>query len=254
MTLSTPYPLGVTLGGDGANFAVYSETADAVDVCTFDEDGAETRTALERAHRPRLPRLRRRAPASAPATGCASTARGTRTRACATTRTSCCSTRTPPRSRATYDVGRRRVFGHDWTSPSSATTPTRPAHVPAVRRHRPRLRLGRRRARRAPRSTETVVYEVHVKGFTQRHPEVPEEIRGTYAGLAPPGGHQAPHRPRRDRGRAAARAPVRAGQPPRGEGAAQLLGLQLHRLLRPARRVRRGRRRPAARSPSSRRW
>lgn len=31
---------------------------------------------------------------------------------------------------------------------------------------------------------ETVIYEVHVKGFTWRHPEVPKELRGTYAGLA----------------------------------------------------------------------
>ena len=33
---------------------------------------------------------------------------------------------------------------------------------------------------------ETVIYEAHVKGFTQRHPEVPEALRGTYAGLAHP--------------------------------------------------------------------
>jgi isoamylase len=33
---------------------------------------------------------------------------------------------------------------------------------------------------------ETVVYEVHVKGFTARMPEVPPELRGTYAGLAHP--------------------------------------------------------------------
>ncbi|HEX6308236.1 MAG TPA: glycogen debranching protein GlgX [Longimicrobiales bacterium] len=32
----------------------------------------------------------------------------------------------------------------------------------------------------------TVVYEVHVKGFTKRHPGIPEEFRGTYAGLAHP--------------------------------------------------------------------
>ena len=32
----------------------------------------------------------------------------------------------------------------------------------------------------------TVIYELHVKGFTQRHPGVPPEIRGTYAGLAAP--------------------------------------------------------------------
>ena len=33
---------------------------------------------------------------------------------------------------------------------------------------------------------ETVIYEMHVKGFTKLHPEVPEELRGTYAGLAHP--------------------------------------------------------------------
>jgi glycogen operon protein len=33
---------------------------------------------------------------------------------------------------------------------------------------------------------ETVIYEVHVKGFTMRHPDVPERLRGTYAGLASP--------------------------------------------------------------------
>ena len=31
---------------------------------------------------------------------------------------------------------------------------------------------------------ETIIYEVHVKGFTATHPEVPKELRGTYAGLA----------------------------------------------------------------------
>ncbi|MEO8601230.1 MAG: glycogen debranching protein GlgX [bacterium] len=31
---------------------------------------------------------------------------------------------------------------------------------------------------------ETVIYEMHVKGFTQRHPDVPDELRGTFAGLA----------------------------------------------------------------------
>ncbi|HUQ75815.1 MAG TPA: alpha-amylase family glycosyl hydrolase, partial [Burkholderiales bacterium] len=39
---------------------------------------------------------------------------------------------------------------------------------------------------RPPRTgwRDTVVYELHVKGFTQRHPEVPEQLRGTYAGLS----------------------------------------------------------------------
>ena len=41
---------------------------------------------------------------------------------------------------------------------------------------------------RPPRTPwhETLVYEMHVKGFTKQHPDVPENLRGTYAGLASP--------------------------------------------------------------------
>ena len=34
---------------------------------------------------------------------------------------------------------------------------------------------------------DTVIYEAHVKGLTQMHPDVPERMRGTYAGDRPPG-------------------------------------------------------------------
>src|SRR5690606_34087038 len=33
---------------------------------------------------------------------------------------------------------------------------------------------------------DTVIYETHVRGLTMRHPDVPEKLRGTYAGLASP--------------------------------------------------------------------
>jgi isoamylase len=33
---------------------------------------------------------------------------------------------------------------------------------------------------------DTVIYEAHVRGLTMRHPDVPDELRGTYAGLAHP--------------------------------------------------------------------
>ncbi|MBI1998319.1 MAG: glycogen debranching protein GlgX [Deltaproteobacteria bacterium] len=33
---------------------------------------------------------------------------------------------------------------------------------------------------------KTIIYELHIKGFTARHPDVPAELRGTYAGLACP--------------------------------------------------------------------
>lgn len=39
--------------------------------------------------------------------------------------------------------------------------------------------------RRRPMS-ETIIYETHLKGFTQRHPRVPHHMRGTYAGMAHP--------------------------------------------------------------------
>ena len=34
--------------------------------------------------------------------------------------------------------------------------------------------------------SESIIYEAHIKGMTMRHPEVPEELRGTYAGMAHP--------------------------------------------------------------------
>ena len=52
---------------------------------------------------------------------------------------------------------------------------------------------------RPPRTPwhQTVIYELHVKGFTARHPEVPRELRGTYAGLALAGRDRAPDPARR---------------------------------------------------------
>ncbi|MCM1513211.1 MAG: glycogen debranching protein GlgX [Oxalobacter formigenes] len=41
-------------------------------------------------------------------------------------------------------------------------------------------------ARPAVPTADMVLYEAHVKGFTMRHPDVPEAIRGTYAGMAHP--------------------------------------------------------------------
>jgi glucose-1-phosphate adenylyltransferase len=55
---------------------------------------------------------------------------------------------------------------------------------------------------------ESVIYELHVKGFTEAHPDVPEELRGTYAGLATRR-RSSTSLARRHRGRAAAGAPVR---------------------------------------------
>src|SRR5688572_14501461 len=41
-----PYPLGATWDGFGTNFSVFSEVANRVELCLFDEHGAETRVDL----------------------------------------------------------------------------------------------------------------------------------------------------------------------------------------------------------------
>ena len=42
----TPYPLGAGYDGVGTNFALFSEVAEYVELCLFDEDGTETRVRL----------------------------------------------------------------------------------------------------------------------------------------------------------------------------------------------------------------
>ena len=145
-----PFPLGATYDGDGANFSLFSEVAESVELCLFDDDGVEKRGRPARDHRLHPPRLpaRRRSPASATASG--STARGSRPRACGATRPSCCSTPTPRPSRATsrwddavfdHDVGdpagaatrptaRRTCPGRSWSTPSSTGATTGRPHVP----------------------------------------------------------------------------------------------------------------------------
>ena len=83
-------------------------------------------------------------------------------------------------------------------------------------------------ADRAPRTPwhRTIIYELHVKGFTKRHPAVPPAFRGTYAALA-----TAPvidHFTRLGI-TAVELMPVHAFV----DGPAELLGLQHHRILRP---------------------
>ena len=103
--------------------------------------------------------------------------------------------------------------------------------------------------------SETVIYEVHVKGFTKLHRDVREDLRGTYAGLASDAGDRVPDVARRHRGRAAARSttsPTRSYLVERGPH--ELLGLQLDRLPRAARAVRGDRHAAASRCASSRAW
>jgi isoamylase len=101
---------------------------------------------------------------------------------------------------------------------------------------------------------KSVIYEVHVKGASIQHPEVPEELRGTYAGMA----SEPMIRYLQDLGVTAVELlPIHTFVDDNylvRKGARQLLGVQHPRLLRARRALQPARATPATRSASSRRW
>ena len=149
------------------------------------------------------------------------------------------------------------VLGYAADDPDAPSTLDSAGHVPRSLVVDPSRSAGRDGARPRRPYADTVIYEVHVKGFTMRHPDVPAELRGTYAGL----GHEAAIAHLLDLGVTAVELlPVHQSVPEAFLAAAgpdQLLGLQHDRLS--SRRTtatppRCGPAGPAARSPSSRRW
>ena len=181
MTTSARTPLGVTLVDGGANVALFSSTAERVEFCTFDDDGTEHRTELQ--HRTGYT-FHDIVPGVAVGTrygfrvhGAWDPAKGLRHNGAKLL--------LDPYATAvdgSYEWG-QALFGHDMDDPETRddtdSAAAMPKSVVADRSFdwgddvRPATPLG-----------DTVFYEVHVKGYTQRHPEVREDLRGTYAGLA----------------------------------------------------------------------
>ncbi len=178
-----PEPLGVTHDGRGVNVAVVSAHATAIDFCVFDAEGA-----VELA-RWRLPArtgdvFHGRVEGLAPGTRYGIRAEGpfapkkghrfnpakllVEPRA---TRLDRPFTLAP----ALFDTRASGAEADDVDS--AAALPKGIVEAPAARTPvlRPRI---------APR--DRVIYELHVKGFTRLHPDIPEALRGTFAGLAHP--------------------------------------------------------------------
>ena len=84
---------------------------------------------------------------------------------------------------------------------------------------------------------DSIIYELHVKGFTKLNPGVPGELRGTYRGLAQPTVIDHLRRLEVTGPGAASCAPVRARHGAAGARATQLLGVSVDRLLRPQQRA-----------------
>ncbi|BBZ13977.1 glycogen debranching protein GlgX [Mycobacterium branderi] len=184
------YPLGATYDGGGTNFALFSEVAEKVELCLIDEDGAETRVNLEEVDgyvwHAYLPNVGPGQRYGFRVHGPFEPAAGHR----------CDSSKLllDPYGKAfdgDFKFG-QALFSYDMAAaakdPADTGTPPRIdslGHTMTSVVINPYFDWASDRAPRTPYN-ETIIYEAHVKGMTQTHPGVPEELRGTYAGLAHP--------------------------------------------------------------------
>jgi isoamylase len=178
-----PYPLGATYDGTGTYFSLFSEAADAVELCLFDADGAETRVPLTEVDgfcwHGYLPRIGIGQRYGFRVHGPWDPARGER-----------CNPNKlllDPYGKA-FDGGvdwDQACFPYDFDDPSSRNDDDSAPHVPKAVVVSPYFDWGADRSPDVPLH-QSVIYELHVKGFTATHPDIPELLRGTYAGLAHP--------------------------------------------------------------------
>jgi len=179
------YPLGATFDGAGTNFALFTEVANAVELCLFDDDGNERRIPLEEVDayswHAYLPNVGPGQRYGYRVHGDYAPDRGAR-----------CNPRKlllDPYARAIEGDVRwnRACYGYE-QGEAPLTTVNLEDSAPYVPRsvvHNPYFDWGNDRSPDTPLH-ETVIYEAHVKGFTRCHPEIPESLRGTYSGLAHP--------------------------------------------------------------------
>ncbi len=177
------YPLGATYDGAGTNFALFSEIADRVQLCLFDDDGEETRVELTERDafvwHAYLPRVGPGQRYGFRVHGPYDPAQGHR-----------CDP-----SKLLLDPYAQAIEGEvDWNQAVFSYTfgdedkPNSDDSAPHAMKSvvtNPYFDWQDDRPPRTPYH-ETVIYEAHVKGLTQTHPGIPEEIRGTYAALAHP--------------------------------------------------------------------
>ncbi|MCW2794854.1 glycogen debranching protein GlgX [Nocardioides sp.] len=177
------YPLGATFDGSGTNFAVFSEIADRVELCLFDEDGTETRVEVSEVDayvwHCYLPLVQPGQRYGYRVHGPWDPKKGLR-----------CNPNKlllDPYAKATSgDIDwDQSLFGYDFGDPESRNDDDSARHMMKSVVITPFFDWEGDRRLDIPYN-ETVIYEAHVKGLTKMHPDLPEELRGTYAGLAHP--------------------------------------------------------------------
>jgi isoamylase len=179
-----PYPPGATWDGEGTNFALFSEAAHGVELCLFDDKGAETRIPLTEvtAHT-----WHGYVPGVSPGQLYGFRCRGAYEPEWGQ-RFNPNKLLIDPYAKAIHgDLDwKEAVFGYVVGKSDDVPDPRDSAeHVPKAVVADTLFPWGEDQLPRR-HWHDTIIYELHVKGFTARHPGVPENQRGTYAGLASP--------------------------------------------------------------------
>ena len=179
----TAAPLGARHDGRGTSFALFSSIADAVELCLFDDAGRETRFDLEQGegfvwqgYLPGVAPGRRygfrvHGPWDPPSGARCNPAK----------------LLLDPYARAIAGEVRwdPAVYGHAPDDPDRADSNDSAPFVPRSVVVAADFDWGDDQ-RPGYATADSIFYEVHTEGFTKLHPDVPEEIRGTYAGVAHP--------------------------------------------------------------------
>jgi glycogen operon protein len=178
-------PLGAHWDGTGTNFALWSAGAQAVDLCLFDDDGVESRHRLqETTHQVWHGRL----PGIGPGQSYGFRVHGGYDPG-AGLRYNPSKLLLDPYARAVDGelTLNPALFGYPGDAVESGTPDQRDSapYVPRGVVIHNEFPWGSDR-RPGTSWSDTVIYELHVKGATMRHPDIPPALRGTYAGLAHP--------------------------------------------------------------------
>jgi isoamylase len=176
--------LGAHHDGAGATFALYSSVAEAVELCLFDDGRQETRWSLEQGEGNVWQGY---LPDAAPGQRYGYRVYGPWDPS-GGARCNPAKLLLDPYARAIAGQVRWHpsVFGHVPDDSDRRDDTDSAPYVPrSLLRPSDEFDWGADRHPDRPMA-DSIFYEVHVKGFTKRHPEVPEQLRGTYAGLAHP--------------------------------------------------------------------
>src|SRR6185436_20056650 len=177
----SPYPLGATHDGAGTNFSLFSEVATRVELCLFDDQGNQTCLDLPETTafnwHGYIPDLGPGQRYGYRVHGPWDPANGHRCNPAKLL--------LDPYGKAVEGEVQwnEAVFDHFFNDENAKNDADSAPFMPKSVVTSPYFDWANDRY---PRTAwhDTMIYEVHVKGFTKKHPDVPEKLRGTYAGLA----------------------------------------------------------------------